>query len=311
MKVSMLIYTNAVTGIIFSLSICTALGVAVLESPQAQAWIEEQRIRLAELLRKWGNELDPESRRQAEAVAYVGRSGTTSSRSLGTRRPAPGPSNPDEAEERRRKGREYLARRHAEMMELQKRRSADKTFDDFVDHQGNLKGKAERGDDNTSAKSSQCDYELPNPTGNEQVTRMASKLQNQKLDKTESKDTVSQASTAENRPKGDKITTPTSRTPTATNQGSSQDDSNTEEAPTPASFSTETVQEELSDVDSDDLYANTMYPYNFVVLRAETESEGEMVDAAASELSWESESGVLTPESWSEVGSRDGSSEGH
>lgn len=65
--------------------------------------------------------------------------------------PIKGPSDPDEAEERRRKGREYLARRNQEMYELQQRRKekarADgaetpptpTSFDAMVDDEGKLR----------------------------------------------------------------------------------------------------------------------------------------------------------------------------
>ena len=161
-------------GIIVSLSIITALGLAVIENPQIQAWLEEQRQRIAELLRSIGQELDPESRRAAEAFAFDGRttatdaglrremSGSQDATAVATGRsmsnagtirriPVKGPSDPNEAEERRRKGREYLARRNQEMYELQQRRKekakADgaetpptpTSFDAMVDDEGKLR----------------------------------------------------------------------------------------------------------------------------------------------------------------------------
>jgi hypothetical protein len=161
------------SGILLSISIIAALGLVVVENPQVQAWLEEQRRKIAELLRTIGQELDPESRRAAEAFAFQGRTiindeglareaqGSSEAAALATGRrlsspstirrlPVRGPSDPGEAEERRRKGREYLARRNQQLYELrQRRRAAAKanghetpptpTFDELVDSQGNLK----------------------------------------------------------------------------------------------------------------------------------------------------------------------------
>lgn len=162
-------------GIIVSLSIIAALSIAVLENPQVQEWLEQQRVKIAELLRSIGEDLDPESRRQAEAFAYEGRApitdvglkresegskeaaavatGRSLSGSSGTIRriPVQGPTDPDEAAERRRKGREYLAKRNQQLIELQERRKAAKgkeratelstptSFDALVDEDGKLK----------------------------------------------------------------------------------------------------------------------------------------------------------------------------
>ena len=160
-------------GIIVSISIITALSYAVLENPQVQAWLEQQRQKIAELLRSIGEELDPQSRRAAEAFAFEGRapandaglkrevSGSQEAAALATGRslsnastirriPVRGPADPDEAEERRRKGREYLAKRNQEMHELKQRRKAAKaegastpptptSFDALVDDEGKLR----------------------------------------------------------------------------------------------------------------------------------------------------------------------------
>ena len=45
----------------------------MLENPQVQTWLEEQRRKIAEMLRSVGEELDPESRRMAEAFAFEGK----------------------------------------------------------------------------------------------------------------------------------------------------------------------------------------------------------------------------------------------
>ncbi|TKA64906.1 hypothetical protein B0A55_10291 [Friedmanniomyces simplex] len=135
--------------LIISISIITALGIAVLENPQVQVWLEEQRRKIAELLRSIGEDLDPESRLRRIAVR--------------------GPDDPDEAEERRRKGREYLARRNQQMIELQEKRKAAKadgtptprtptSFDAIVDQEGKLKD-GESGDGTITM----LDKELPSP----------------------------------------------------------------------------------------------------------------------------------------------------
>ncbi|KAK4544532.1 hypothetical protein LTR36_004104 [Oleoguttula mirabilis] len=165
-------------GIILSISLITALSIAVLENPQIQEWLEEQRRKIAELLRSLGEELDPESRRAAEAFAYEGKtpatddglrreaSGSKEATAVATGRslsgsgpsirriPVKGPNHADEAEERRRKGREYLAKRNQLMHELQQKRKAvailegaatppsPTSFDALVDSEGNLKGPA-------------------------------------------------------------------------------------------------------------------------------------------------------------------------
>ncbi|TKA30177.1 hypothetical protein B0A50_02896 [Salinomyces thailandicus] len=182
-----------VKGIIVSISIITALSIAVLENPQIQTWLEEQRRKIAEMLRSIGEELDPESRRVAEAFAFEGKttdgirreaSGSQEAAAVATGRrlsassstirriPVKGPNDPDEAEERRRQGREYLARRNQQMYELQQKRQTAKvdrpatpptptSFDAMVDSEGKLK----------SPES--LEKELPSPPTFEPVTKTA------------------------------------------------------------------------------------------------------------------------------------------
>ncbi|GAB1736357.1 hypothetical protein NU219Hw_g7019t1 [Hortaea werneckii] len=127
------------------------------------------------MLRSVGEELDPESRRMAEAFAFEGKtpanndglrrelSGSKEAAAVATGRsmsgssstvrriPVSGPNEPGDAEERRRQGREYLARRNQQMYELRQRRKATKadddaapptptSFDAMVDQEGKLKG---------------------------------------------------------------------------------------------------------------------------------------------------------------------------
>lgn len=143
------------------------------ENPQVKEWVEEQRRKITEFLRTFGDELDPQSRREAEAFAYEGRLPTqTREEAAGTanaiaratgrettddsitrrNRTSLTPQSPDEAEERRRLGREYLAKRNQEMLDLKEkqkmRRSTSElldqtppspTFDQLVNVDGSLK----------------------------------------------------------------------------------------------------------------------------------------------------------------------------
>lgn len=125
-----------------------------MANPQVRAWVEEQRHKIAEALRSLGDELDPQSRRQAEAFAFegripgqrpeaarreseaardavakaTGRDGVdldeTSRRLTKIGRTTLGEA--DEAE-RRRLGREYLARRNQEMIEAKEKSKMKKS----------------------------------------------------------------------------------------------------------------------------------------------------------------------------------------
>ena len=102
--------------------------------------MEEQRRKITEALRSLGEELDPQSRREAEAFAYEGRlpgeraasldavavatGKETNSDSLARRSVKRSDSTPIDAAERRRLGREYLARRNQEMLDRQKKGEA-------------------------------------------------------------------------------------------------------------------------------------------------------------------------------------------
>ncbi|KAK0276846.1 ATP-binding mismatch repair protein [Friedmanniomyces endolithicus] len=186
--------------LILSISIITALGITILENPLIQAWLEEQRRKIAELLRSLSEDLDPESRRLAEAFAFEGKTPAThpglereasgsqdalaaatgrafaGSSSMVRRIAVSGPNDPDKAEERRRKGREYLARRNQQMMELQEKRKAAKnegtatpstptSFDAIVDEEGKLKGTESKDGTITLV-----DKELPSPPTIEPVS---------------------------------------------------------------------------------------------------------------------------------------------
>ncbi|TKX21239.1 hypothetical protein C1H76_6780 [Elsinoe australis] len=132
-----------VKGIIISLSLAAAVGIA-LQSPEVKDWLEEQRRKLAELLRNVSEGLDPQTRREAEAFAYEGQmpspreiEGMQSATAVATgmnldengasrRTNRQSSSNPIDAEERRRLGREYLARRNQELLDMKKKKDSEK-----------------------------------------------------------------------------------------------------------------------------------------------------------------------------------------
>jgi hypothetical protein len=166
-------FLTSITGILISLSILAAVGIAVYENPQVKEWVEEQRRKITEFLATFGDQLDPQSRREAEAFAYEGRiptqtpeeaagmvnaiaratgRETTDESVIRRNRTSEMPQSPDEADERKRLGREYLAKRNQEMLDLREkqkmRRSTSElsektppspTFDQFVDVDGSLK----------------------------------------------------------------------------------------------------------------------------------------------------------------------------
>lgn len=115
-----------------------ALGFAAYENPEVQRWIDEQRRKLADLLRGIGEELDPQSRREAEAFVYQGQSlspkldpepqptASTSGASIPNaavrRVPVQGRMSDADTEERQRLGREYLAARNQLLRVMRQRR---------------------------------------------------------------------------------------------------------------------------------------------------------------------------------------------
>jgi hypothetical protein len=161
------------SGILLSIGIIAALGMVVMENPQVQEWLEQQRKKIIELLRTVGADLDPESRRAAEAFAFEGRTpandegirreanasieaaAVATGRNLSNpstirRIPISGPVDPNAVEERRRLGQAYLMQREQQMFELQQRRSTASidrppsiartaSFDALVDDDGSLR----------------------------------------------------------------------------------------------------------------------------------------------------------------------------
>lgn len=112
-----------------------ALGFAAYENPEVQGWIDEQRRRLADLLRGIGEELDPQSRREAEAFAFPGQAtnrrderptaettGAAIPDNTVRRVPVQGRMSEADTEERQRLGREYLAARNQLLRVMRQRR---------------------------------------------------------------------------------------------------------------------------------------------------------------------------------------------
>lgn len=139
-----------IKGIIISLSVVAAVGLA-LQSPEVREWLEEQRRKVAEMLRSMSEGLDPYTRSQAEAFAFEGRlptqqemQGISNATAIATGRESDvdttrnriqrqnsGPSV--DAVERRRLGREYLAKRNQELLDLKNKRlseMSEKSVDD-------------------------------------------------------------------------------------------------------------------------------------------------------------------------------------
>ncbi|KAL9000416.1 MAG: hypothetical protein Q9169_000933 [Polycauliona sp. 2 TL-2023] len=114
-------------GIIVSISLLLAAGLAVYEHPQVKQWVDESRRKIAFALHNLGDDLDPPSS-----------SRRNSSQDASTRE-----DNGEEAVERRRKAREEILERGRKMEERRRARQTSsaksKSFDDLVDHEGKLK----------------------------------------------------------------------------------------------------------------------------------------------------------------------------
>lgn len=119
----------------------------MIENPQVREWVEDQRRKLADLLRTFGDQLDPRTRSTAEAYAFRGvglgngqdltsrresqgaqaaaavATGVATDRGDASRRYTRRIQEPDDAAERRRMGRDYLARRNQEMLDRSARAS--------------------------------------------------------------------------------------------------------------------------------------------------------------------------------------------
>ncbi|KAL8701332.1 MAG: hypothetical protein Q9201_004972 [Fulgogasparrea decipioides] len=113
-------------GIIVSLSLLLAAGLAVYEHPQIKQWVDESRRKFALALHNLGDDLDPPSS-----------SRRNSSQDASTRE-----YDTAEAVERRRKARQEILERGRMMEERRSKQASSaksRSFDDLVDDDGNLK----------------------------------------------------------------------------------------------------------------------------------------------------------------------------
>ncbi|KAL8942775.1 MAG: hypothetical protein Q9216_001460 [Gyalolechia sp. 2 TL-2023] len=120
-------------GIIVSISLLLAAGLAVYEHPQVKQWVDESRRKIAFALHNLGDDLDPPSPH-----------GRNPSQDASTRE-----DNSPEAAERRRRARQEIMER-GRMMEERRRSQQTQTtksrsFDDLVDEGGNLKPEVTQG----------------------------------------------------------------------------------------------------------------------------------------------------------------------
>ncbi|KAL9030610.1 MAG: hypothetical protein Q9196_001291 [Gyalolechia fulgens] len=122
-----------IRGIIVSVSLLLAVGLAVYEHPQVKQWVDESRRKIAFALHNLGDDLDPTSTH-----------GRNSSQDASTRE-----DDSPEAVERRRRARQDIMERGRMMEEKRRSQQAESTqsrsFDELVDEGGNLKLGATHG----------------------------------------------------------------------------------------------------------------------------------------------------------------------
>ena len=143
--------TCRISGIIITVSVLIAAGIAVYESPQFRRWISNSRRKIAVALHSIGDEIHPrdQSRPLREDISMTEEVG-------------------EAAEERRRKAREEIKRRAA-LLEARRRKKTGPagTFDELVDKDGNLrKSGVFEDDEDPLAKSTAVDT-----TGGAQAVR--------------------------------------------------------------------------------------------------------------------------------------------
>ena len=112
-------------GLIISLSLLFAAGLAVYENPQVRQWVDESRRKIAIALHSLGDEVQPRRDSRSEDAS--------------TRE-----DDSPEAEARRRRAREEILERGRVMEERRRAREEKpparaRSFDDLVDQDGNLK----------------------------------------------------------------------------------------------------------------------------------------------------------------------------
>ena len=114
-------------GIIISLSILLAAGLAVYENPQVRQWVDESRRKIAVALHSLGDDINPGQPSSPDPDASTHED-----------------SSPDASERRRRARQEILER--GRMMEERRRKAKEgqqkaksQSFDDMVDQEGRLR----------------------------------------------------------------------------------------------------------------------------------------------------------------------------
>ncbi|KAL8973024.1 MAG: hypothetical protein Q9197_002521 [Variospora fuerteventurae] len=130
-------------GIIVSISLLLAAGIAVYENPQIKQWVDESRRKIAFALHNLGDDFDPPPSQRRNTF-----------RDASTRE-----DDSPEAVERRRKARQEILERRRMMEERrrsqQARSSRTRSFDDLVDEGGKLKPDSAQA--NTTAAESHAD----------------------------------------------------------------------------------------------------------------------------------------------------------
>ncbi|EQL30099.1 hypothetical protein BDFG_07390 [Blastomyces dermatitidis ATCC 26199] len=118
-------------GLVITVTILLAAGIAVYESPHVKQWVRNSRRKIAIALHNLGDEINPQERsadrRQAEVISMREELG-------------------EEAEARRNKAREEILRR-ASILEARKNKSSSGptgSFDDLVDKDGRLKAQSKQ-----------------------------------------------------------------------------------------------------------------------------------------------------------------------
>ncbi|KAJ5382356.1 hypothetical protein N7517_000267 [Penicillium concentricum] len=111
------------TGLIITVSVLVAAGIAVYESPQFQQWVTTSRRKIALALHNLGDEIQPQNIPLREDISMTEETGET-------------------AEERRRIARAEIMRRGALLESRRKSSQAGQShgsFDALVDNEGNLR----------------------------------------------------------------------------------------------------------------------------------------------------------------------------
>ncbi|EEP78780.1 predicted protein [Uncinocarpus reesii 1704] len=129
-------------GIVITISVLVAAGIAVYESPQIQEWLQSSRRKIALTLNNWGDELNSRRTREREDISMTEELG-------------------EEAELRRRKAREEIQRRREVLQSHKRQRDnlINSSFDTLIDSEGRLKAPTET-DETNEVKSKSTGVEI-------------------------------------------------------------------------------------------------------------------------------------------------------